>query len=187
MIRLAILSFVFALAVQETGPADHSLRWARGVVTTSAPGSVTLMLRDRSLSINITGEPPAAGAVVEIHYSEKKNVRTAVWLFKVEATGSSDWSRKPGHSYWGVMQATKKGSFSLALGKKTRALDLDSHTRLVETDGRIIARGKKEVAPLLAAGQRVVVKYEEDDNSVSDGETFTPASSTKALEVRKLK
>ena len=196
MIRPPILPLVFALALagaaglaaQESDATDHSLRWARGVVTASAPGSVTLMLRTRSVSVDLKGvPPPAAGAVVEVHYSEKKNVRTAVWVFRVEATGSSDWSRKPGHSYWGVLQAAGKGSFQLALGKKTRKLELTSHTQLVEPDGHVVAKGKKDVAPLLSAGQRVVVKYEEEDISTVDGDTFNAASSSKAIEIRKLK
>jgi hypothetical protein len=190
MIRPSIIAVIVALgSLHATAAAaqDHSLRWARGVVTTSAPGSLTLMLRDRSLTIEMKGDAPAAGAVVEVHYSEKKDVRTAVWVFKDASAGSAEWSKKPGHSYWGVTQSTGRGSFQLMLGKKARKLDLDSHTRLLDSDGQVLAKGKKDVAPLLATGQRVVVKYEENDDTVYGGDTVLPGSSTKAIEVRKLK
>jgi hypothetical protein len=199
MTRVLTVSAVLVV-VLVAAPATaqtNSLRWARGVVTESTPASITLMLRDRSLRIGVNpstafesatpAKMAAAGAVVEVHYAEKKNERMAVWVFSDPATGSAGWSKKPGHSYWGVMQGTAHGSFKLGVGKKTRKVELDSHTRLVDADGRVLAKGKKDVAPLLSTGQRVVVKYDEEDTTVYGGDTVVPGSSTKALEVRKLK
>lgn len=181
---------------KDTSPA--TFRWARGIVTELSPSAITLKLRTGSVSVQLdpavtaigsatAGEKPSVGAIVEVHYTDKKSVRRAVIVLVDGPGGSTELSRKPGHSYRGVTKGKTGGTLKLILGKRLASVQLDSHTRLVDQHGKTVATGKKLVGPLLLPGEDVLVKFDEDDDTVMVGDAVTPSSTKKALEVRRLK
>lgn len=190
---------IVALGVVQPAPAagPSAMRWARGLVSAVSPTEITLKLRATSVTIGLdastvfesaTGaKAPSVGSVVEVHYTDKKKVNRAVLILHDGPSGSTELSRKPGHSYRGVTQGATKGKLKLVLGKRTQPLDLDSHTTLVDDKGQTLAKGKKDVGPLLKDGEPVLVKYDEDDDSTTVGDVVVPGSKSTALEVRRVR
>ena len=186
-------------------PVSGHLRWARGSVAAVSPDSLTLKLRDNTLTLAIDpttemvgtspGDPapraPAdllvVGSVIEAHYSDRKNNRRAVLIVGPVPDDQAALSKRPGRSYQGRVKTTKRGTLSILVGTRTRGVKLDSRTKLTDTDGRSLAIGSKAIAGLLSAGEDVLVTYDEKSDDLYLGDTTIFSSFERAIEIRKLR
>jgi hypothetical protein len=184
----AVVLTAFLLPTASTAaPADSGrLRWVRGVVTATSADSLTLKLRDKEFTIGLDAAftPPPVGRLVEAHYSDARNVRTAVLIF--EADSSAALSKRPGTSYRGIVQRIKRGTVSLTANTKSHGVSIDRQTRLVGADGRAVANGAKAITAALPPGEDVLIKYEDDSAMTTVGDVLMFSGSDKALEIRKL-
>lgn len=179
-------------------PAGH-LRFVRGTVVTSSPGSVTVQLRGKSIVLSLAPDtrmmtshaaaeavtmPPAVGSLIEVHYVARKPIAQAVLIAGLPAT--TPVSKRPGLSYRGVISRSKGSAVSLTVDTKTRGVTLDKHTRLIDVDGRSLAIGGKAVSNQLVAGDWVLVTYDEQSDDIYSGDAYLPGSHQRALEIRRL-
>ncbi len=175
--------------VSGVSPAIESgrLRWVRGMVSSVSADSLTLKLRNKELTIGLdaVASAPAAGSVVEAHYTDKKGVRRAMLIFAADP--SAALSKRPATSYRGIVQRIKRGTVSLTANTKSHGIGLDKKTRLVDAGGRSIASGAKEISSALPAGEDVLVKYEDDSTAVGIGDGMAYLGGDKALEIRGLR
>ena len=194
-ISLVVGVFVLASAVWQQPPpvaAQDSgrLRWVRGSVTEVSPASLTVQLRDKTLTLTLDRDtrlvrptadaaatPVNVGSLVEVHYVDNKPVKRAVLILS-GTLGTAKAPRRAGYSYQGVISRMKKSSAYLKVDAKTREVHFDQKTTLTGESGDALAIGRKAVAPQLSVGQAVLVTY----NEQSDGDQ----SYQLALEVRKL-
>ena len=180
MVRTSCLAAVALAAVLVSSsavaaPASSSgkLRWVRGEVTSVSGDVLTLQLRSKPLTISLDGAaPPAVGAFVEAHYTDKRNERRAVVIL---AAQGSTLSKRPGTSFRGVIKQVRRSSISITGASKSIGIDFVKKTQLIDADGLALATGWKAIGGLLPVGEDVVVKYEGTD----DGD--------QALEIRKLR
>jgi hypothetical protein len=163
------------------------LRWVRGTVASVNPDALTLTLRNSDLTIarDATSRPPAIGTVVEAHYLDKRGTRRAVLVFEMDS--STELSKRPGHSYRGVVKRIKWRNVALRADAKSHGVNLVKKTRLVDISGRALASGPKEIAGLLPVGEDVIVKYEDDGGTIMVGDAMVPSGTERALEIRRLR
>ena len=185
-------------------PVSGSLRWVHGIVTAVSPDSLTLKLRENTLTMTIdpttevvrtspadhaTRVPADAlivGAPVEVHYTDRKAMRRAVFIIDRVPDGAA-LSKRPGRSYRGIVRGTKRGRLTMLVDTRTRGVGLDSRTKLTGTDGRSLAVGSKAIAGQLSASEEVLVTYDEQSDDMQVGDTTIFASSQRAIEIRKLR
>jgi hypothetical protein len=141
--------------------------------------------------LSIACDAPCAAvtpaAIVELHYVDRKGDRRAEFLFVVDQA-AGELSRRPGRSARGVVTRTKKSSLQLQVGTKKRTYELEKKTTLVEPgQWRPAATGRAEVMARVKAGEDILLKYEEHDDSIQAGEVTIPGTALKAVEVRRLK
>ena len=197
MTRLAVVVAVATLA----GPAyadgqstldpaaAGQLRWVRGVVISLSPDTAVLQLRSENITVAL--DPSMApslrlNGLAEVHYTEKNDIRHAVLAFTDAAAGQQQLSKRPGRSYRGVITRVKRGAVNLQVANKSRELGLEKRTRLIDAQGSEIALGSKAILPLLATGQPVLVKYEDDSTLIAVGDVSFLDSSEDAVEIRRL-
>lgn len=157
------------------------LRWVRGIVTTASSASMTLQLRDDTLTIDLeSGMAPAVGERVEVHYTSRRRERRAVLI--LDAGNSDTLSWRPGRSFRGTLDRQGRGTLSLRVEDRRRDVALDSRTTLMATDGRALARGRGDVGAALAVGEPLLVIYAEQ----SDDMMLMKGSTRKAREIRRL-
>jgi hypothetical protein len=182
MARTSCLAAVLLVAILRSSSAaaapsttvSGNLRWVRGEVTAVSGDQLTLKLRSKPITIALDGTaPPAVGAVVEAHYTDKRGDRRAVLIF--DADRSAELSKRPGTSYRGVVKQVRRSSLSITAASRSRGIDFVKQTQLMDADGRALATGWKAIGGLLPVGEDVVVKYEGTEDA------------DQALEIRKLR
>ncbi len=160
MVRTSCLAAVLLVALTPQSaaladpatPVSGKLRWVRGEVTAVSGDSLTLRLRSKPLVISLDGTaPPAVGAIVEAHYTDKRGERRARLIFGLDP--SSELSKRPGTSYRGVVKQVKRSSLSITVDSRSHGIGLMKKTRLVDAAGRALATGAKEIAAVLPAGR----------------------------------
>lgn len=167
-------------------PVLGRLRWVRGEVAAVSGDSLTLKLRNKPLTLSLDGTPPpAVGAIVEAHFTDKRGARRTALIF--DADRSSELSKRPGTSYRGVIRQIKRSRLSLTADTKSHGISLAKKTRLVDADGHAVATGTKAIAGLLPAGEDVLVKYEDDGGMIMVGDMMLAAGSDRAQEIRRLR
>lgn len=159
------------------------LRWVRGVVISLSPETAVLQLRSDNITFAIN--PSIASrlrlnGLAEMHYTEKNDVRHVVLAFADASVGAQQLSKRPGRSYRGVIKRLKRSAVDLQVANKTKELALEKRTRLTDVQGTEIAVGSKAIQALLAAGESVLVKYDQ----VNGVEPLD--SSEDAIEIRRL-
>ena len=176
---VVIVAVVSLAQPAATAPPDlRDLRWVRAAVVSTSPDSITLNLRDRQLTLlrdaatEVVATDAAAalapGAIVEAHYTDRKNVRRAVVL--IADTGIGELSKRPKTSARGTMLQVKRSALSINSGGKTRGgLAFEKKSRLVDRDGRLLATGKDAIAKLLAVDSDVLVKYDTSGGVIVEG------------------
>lgn len=99
MFASAVLLALASLAPAPTpvAPDLRNLRWVRASVSASTPETVTLQLRDREIVVIrdattelFAADPStalAAGAIVEVHYTETNGTRRAIFLIADRSRG----------------------------------------------------------------------------------------------------
>ena len=174
---------------QPQAEAPGKLRWVRGTVTAATASSVTMQLRDSSITL-VVDAPLAqqaaalrAGSLIEAHFTDRKGDRRAV-LFLSAAT--SELSKRAGHSYRGTVDRTKWGTLSINVEGRKRGVSLEKKTRLFAADGTALGSGSKEVSAQLKAGDAVLVTYDEVSSDIPAGDIVIPSSTQRALEIRRL-
>jgi hypothetical protein len=173
-------------AAAPSAPVSGKLRWVRGEVTAVSGDALTLKLRDHPLTLSLDGTaPPAVGAIVETHYSDRRGERRLVLIFAADR--ASGLSKRPGTSYRGVLKQIKRGNLWITGDGKTHGISLERKTRLIDADGSAVATGSKAIAGLLPIGADVVVKEQNDDRFMLIGETLVSTGSDQALEIRRLR
>jgi hypothetical protein len=202
---LVLAGGLWQQAQPAVAPIPGNLRWVRGIVTAVSPDSLTLKLRENTLTLTIDPtteviraspadratrapvDPLTVGSLIEAHYTDLKAIRRAVLIVGGVPGGSAASSKRPGRSYRGLVKETKRGTLSMRVETRTRSVKLDSRTKLTDTDGRPLAIGWKAIASQLWTGEEVLVTYDEqsDDMQVNDMTIFS--SSQRALEIRKLR
>lgn len=151
------------------GPAPGQLRWARGVVISASPDTLVLQLRSNTLALGIDAAAKRPlGSVVEVHYSEQGDARRAVLVFDDQGSGPQELSKRPGRSFRGLVTKAKRSALSVRVERKTRQVTMDKHTRLTDASGHALASGSKEITPLLAVGDPVLVKFTEGGDGDAD-------------------
>jgi hypothetical protein len=186
-------------------PVSGHLRWVRGIVTAVSPDSVTLKLRNNTLTLAIDpttemvgtsfanpaprapADLPVVGSLVAAHYTDRKNNRRAVLVVDGVPDGQAALSKRPGRSYRGSVKGTKRGTLSMQVDTRTRGVKLDSRTKLTDTDGRSLAIGSKAIAGLLSAGEDVLVTYDDKSDDMYLGDTTISSNYQRAIEIRKLR
>jgi hypothetical protein len=181
-----------AQASAPTAPDLRNLRWVRAEVVASSPETITLKLRDRELVVMrdaateiVASDPSAAlavGAIVEVHYADRKGVRRAIAI--LADAGPDEISKRAKASLRGTVFRLKRGTLSVRSGEKTRSLSVDRSSRLLDRTGRAIASGRDEIFKILAVDTDLLVKYESDSfvlNGVDLG------GDDKAVEIRLLR
>jgi hypothetical protein len=179
---MTLAPFAVALTLLTTGllqqpaAAPGQLRWVRGVVSVASPGSIVVNFRDRSVTLSIDASTrmlttPAAGAVVEAHYTEDKPGFRAALI--VEAL-SPDVSKRPGRSYRGTVTRVRRSTLSLRVDGKNRSVQLES-------------RELKELANQLAAGEEVLVAYDEQSDDIPAGDITISGTKHVARDIRRLR
>jgi hypothetical protein len=184
----------------QTGPARMSgpLRWVRGTVLSQSPDSLTLKLRNSSLTLSLdaateiigAGSPAqsgglAVGSVVQAHYLSRHDVHRAVVIFD-DAASARELSKRSGTSYRGVVKTIRSAAVTIRIDGRTQGLSLDSGTTLVDRTGHALAKGSKAIARLLSAGDALLVTYRVDANTTQVGDVAVPNYWETALEIRKL-
>lgn len=178
-------------------PSGH-LRWVRGTVTDASSGSLTVQLRDKTLTLttdretrlvrpaaNGSATQPGVGSLIEVHYVDRKPSPRAVLILDGIPV-AAPVSKRPGRSYRGVISRVKRSSVSIKVDARTRGVKMDSHTRLTGVDGGSLAVGWKAVAGQLSAGEDVLVVYDEQSDDINTGDLIIPGSYQRAVEIRKL-
>lgn len=201
---LLLAGCLWQQAQPAVAPIPGNLRWIRGVATAVSPDSLTLRLRDDSLTMTIdpttevvraspVSRAPRAptdlltvGSLIEVHYTDLKAARRAVLIVDGVAGGSAASSKRPGRSYRGLVIETKRGTLSMRVETRARSVKLVSRTKLTDTDGRSLAIGWKAIASQLSAGEVVLVTYDEQSDDIVTGDTAIYSSYQRALEIRKL-
>ena len=200
---------------QQPPPADAPsppgrLRWVIGVVTTVSSDSLTVRLRDETKTLRLALDPatdllrtgaqavpaalvtgatalPAVGSVVEVHYTDKDGMRRAALIVDEGAGAPARLSKRPGASYRGAATRIRAGKISLRVDNRTRQLETDVRTWLVDADGSLLASGSKPIADVLSVGDDVLVKYESDSDTVPVGDLMLDFSSQRATGIRRLR
>ena len=190
-ISLVVGVFVLASGVWQQPPSvaaqdSGRLRWVRGAVTEVSPASLTVQLRDKTLTLTLdrdtrvvrpTTEAAATqvnvGSLVEVHYVDKKPVQRAVLILS-GTLGTAKVPRRAGYSYRGVISRTKNRDVSVRVDTKTRVVKMDSKTQLTGADGQSLAIGWKVATTQLSAGDEVLVTYNQQEDDLL------------ALEIRKI-
>ena len=190
-ISLVVGVFVLASGVWQQPPpvaAQDSgrLRWVRGAVIDVSPASLTVQLRDKTLTLTLdrdtrvvrpTAEAAATqvnvGSLVEVHYVDKKPVQRAVLILS-GTLGTAKVPGRPGYSYRGVISRTKNRDVSVRVNTKTRVVKMDARTQLTGVDGQSLAIGWKVATTQLSAGDEVLVTYNQQEDDLL------------ALEIRKI-
>jgi hypothetical protein len=175
------------------------LRWVRGVVVGLSADSLSLKLRDRELTLVLDASTQVihssssaadaqlgVGSAVEAHYVEKEGSRRAILVVSGVSADPAARSKRPGRSYLGVVTKRKGHSVEMRVGTKTREVNVDSRTQLVDREGRPLGAGERSVLEKVLAGDTLLVKYEEQDDSTFVNDIYLPGSSRKAVEIRKL-
>lgn len=190
-ISLVVGVFVLASGAWQQPPEvvaqkSGQLRWVRGSVTEVSPASLTVQQRDKTLTLTLDPDTrvvrPAAdaaatpvnvGAMVEVHYVDKKPAQRAVVILS-GTLGTAKAPRRAGYSYRGVIRRTEKRDVYVGVDTKTRVVKMDSKTQLTSGLGQSLAIGWKVATTQLSAGDEVLVTYsQQEDDRV-------------ALEIRKL-
>lgn len=98
-----------AFSASPAAPISGRLRWVRGGVTAVSGSALTLRLRNKLLMISLdAAAPPAVGAIVEAHYTDKRCDRRAVLIFP--AGRSAAPSKRPGTSYCGIVKRINRST-----------------------------------------------------------------------------
>jgi hypothetical protein len=169
--------------------APGKLRWVRGTVTSVTASSLTLKLRDSSVTLAIDAATTpstaalSAGSTIEAHFTDRKGDRRAVLLL---TASTGQLSKRFGQSYRGIVERTKRGTLSLRVEGRKRGVSLDKVTKLFASDGTALGSGSKEVSAQLKAGEMVLVTYDEVSSDIPAGDIVIPSSSERALEIRRL-
>jgi hypothetical protein len=184
----------------QTGPARMSvpLHWVRGTVLSRWSDSLTLKLRDSSITLSLDAATEiigagsatksgglAVGSVVQAHYLSRHDVHRAVVIFD-DAASIKELSKRSGTSYRGVVKTIRSEAVTIRIDGRTQSLTLDSHTTLVDRTGHALAKGSKAIARLLSAGDALLVTYRVDANTTQVGDVAIPDYWETALEIRKL-
>jgi hypothetical protein len=189
-ISLAVGVFVLASGVCQpplvAAPDSGRLRWVHATVATTSPESLTLQLRDKTLTVALDPSAPAVqvGSLVEVHYLEKPSPRAVLILDGLPA--DTVVSKRPGRSYRGVVSRTKSQSVYVRVDNKNREVKMYSKTRLTTPDGALLVTGSKPVAAQLAVGEELLINYDQQSEDMMAGDIFIPGSSDRALVIRKL-
>lgn len=180
------------------------LRWVVGVVTVLTPETLTVRLRDETKTLTLgldqatmfvpvgrapadAAARPAAGAVVEIHYADRDDVRTAALVFETATAAAVELSKKPGRSYRGVARQIRRGTLTMQVATRSRGVQIDRKTRLLDIGGATLATGSRPIADLVSAGDELLVKYDGDVDIMPIGDMMLYLTSKSALEVRRLR
>jgi hypothetical protein len=184
----------------QTGPARMSvpLHWVRGTVLSQSSDSLTLKLRDSSMTLSLDAATEiigagsatksgglAVGSVVQAHYLSRHDAHRAVVIFN-DAASIKELSKRSGTSYRGVVKTIRNAAVTIRIDGRTQGLSLDSRTTLVDRAGRELASGSKAIARLLSAGDALLVTYRVDANTTQVGDVAIPNYWETALEIRKL-
>jgi hypothetical protein len=190
-ISLVVGVFVLATGVLQQSPpvgapASGHLRWVHATVAQTTPASVTLQLRDKTLTVAL--DPGArilpVGSLVEVHYLEKPAPRAVLILDRLPP--ETVVSKRAGRSYRGVISRTKSQSVYLRVDNKNREVKMYSKTRLTGADGRVLVTGSKTVAAQMSVGEEVLINYDQQSEDMMAGDLLIPGSSDRALVIRKL-
>lgn len=190
-ISLVVGVFVLATGVLRSSapvaaPVSGNLRWVHAAVATASPESLTLQLRDKTLTVAL--DPGArivpVGSLVEVHYLEKPAPRAVLILDGLPP--ETVVSKRAGRSYRGVVSRTKSQSVNLRVDNKNREVKMYSKTRLIGADGRVLVTGSKTVAAQMSVGEEVLVNYDQQSEDMMAGDILIPGSSDRALVIRKL-
>jgi hypothetical protein len=174
-----------SLHPQGASPDPGQLRWIRGTVTSVSPSSMTLQLRDDTLTLDLEpGMAPPVGARLEVHYSDRRGQRRAVLILDAGVAGTL--SRRPWRSFRGTVDRLRRGTVSLRVEGRRRDVGLDSRTTLLAVDGRALASGRADVAAALTDGEPLLVIYVEQSDDMMVGDVLVPGSTRKAREIRRL-
>lgn len=191
LLPLIVTSLLATSLWQQPQPAaPGQLRWIRGAVTDVSDSSVTLKLRDSSLTLarqpGATNEHTLAiGSTVDAHYTDRKGERRLVLVIAGPGV-AGQLSKRPGHSYRGIVERTKWGTLSIRVEGRKRSVSLEKKTKLLAGDGTSLASGSKEISARLKAGDEVLVTYDEVSSDIPAGDIVIPSSSLRALEIRML-
>jgi hypothetical protein len=174
------------------------LHWVRGTVLSRSSDSLTLKLRDSSMTLSLDAATEiigagsarqsgglAVGSVVQAHYLSRHDVHRAIVIFD-DAASVQELSKRSGTSYRGVVKTIRSEAVTIRIDGRTQGLTLDSHTTLVDRTGHALAKGSKEIARLLSAGDALLVTYRVDANTTQVGDVAIPNYWETALEIRKL-
>ena len=190
-ISLVVGVLVLAGGVWQQAPpvaAQNSgqLRWVRGAVIDVSPASLTVQLRNKTLTLSLTSDTrvvrpagdtstdrPQVGSLIEVHYVDKKPVQRAVLILS-GTLGTAKVPRRAGYSYRGVISRTKNRDVYVRVDTKTRVVKMDSKTQLTGVDGQSLAIGWKVATTQLSAGDEVLVTYNQQEDDLL------------ALEIRKI-
>ena len=127
----------------------------------------------------------AVGSVVQAHYLSRHDEHRAVVIFE-DAASVKELSKRSGTSYRGVVKTIRSAVVAIRIDGRTRSLNLDSHTTLVDRTGQALAKGSKAIARLLSAGDMLLVTYRFDANTTQVGDVAIPNYWETALEIRRL-
>ena len=168
---------------QSAAPGPGHLRWVRGVVAAASPTSVTLTLRESSLTLVVDPRTAVTGALtagdrVDAHYTDIKGELKAILIL------DSNWlagtlSSRPGQSYRGTVDRMSRSTLLLRVETQNRDVHVDSRTVLFSADGRALATGRGEVAAQLTAGEPLLVIFDQVADDV--------LTTRRAREIRKLR
>jgi len=190
-ISLVVAVFVLASGVSQQPPSvaaqnSGQLRWVRGAVIDVSPASLTVQLRNKTLTLSLTSDTrvvrpagdtstdrPQVGSLIEVHYVDKKPVQRAVLILS-GTLGTAKVPRRAGYSYRGVISRTKNRDVYVRVDTKTRVVTMDSKTQLTGVDGQSLAIGWKVATTQLSAGDEVLVTYNQQEDDLL------------ALEIRKI-
>ena len=136
--------------------------WVRGTIVAASPASLTLRRGNRTYDFVVDGTTTpqvsaSSGSVVDVHYAKSSGKRRAVFIFA--ATAAAPRSRVPstGDSTAGVV-GKRRDDVSI-VGRGVRSITIESRTSLLDEQGRPIAKGRREIAQRLSAGDRVLATW----------------------------
>src|SRR5258708_30639858 len=148
----------FSATDPKTALMSGPLRWVRGTVLSQSPDSLTLKLRDSSISLSLdaateiigAGSPTqsrgvAVGSIAQAHYLNRHDEHRAIVIFD-DTASMKELSKRSGTSYRGVVKTIRRAAWAIPIDGRTQVLSLDSHTTLVDRTGHALAKGSKAIA-----------------------------------------
>lgn len=179
--------------------AGLDMDWLRGAVVSASSSSMTLRHRTRTLEfvvgadtryVGTRGDASAiaslrAGSAIEVHYTRQGKKRHAVVVFDAVAAAKGARTASAGDSTLGIVNSNREG-MGISTARRGSNIAIESASRLLDADGRLIARGRRDIASRLSTGQLVVVTWYEvlQSNESPDDYTGKPISRRYALDIR---